>query len=132
MSAGLFREEVLLFTRPTLKCIRTACGWRGVQILVGGDRRAGNRWPTALAGGDQHAVADHACDALRPLDQSTDNMSVVRVPGDDAPRNHDDLPCPALLGQVIQIGFRSDLLEQQHLLDCRARTCLINDAGDHS
>ena len=69
-----------------------------VQILVGADRRAGNRWPTALAGGDQHAVADHACDALRPLDQSTDNMSVVRIPGDDAPRNHDDLPCPALVG----------------------------------
>ncbi len=112
-------------------------GWKPglvslVQILVGADRRAGNRWPPALAGGDQHAVADHACDALRPLDQSTDNMSVVRVPGDDAPRNHGDPPGPALLGQVIQIGIRSDVLEQQHLLDCRARTRFINEAGAHS
>ena len=69
-----------------------------LRILVGADRRAGNRCPPALVGGDQHAVADHACEALRRFDLSTDNMSVVRVPGDDAPRDHGDPPRPALLG----------------------------------
>ena len=58
-----------------------------VQILIGADRRADNRWPTVLVGGDQRAFADHACsEALRPVDQSIEicqsyGYSVERPPG---------------------------------------------------